>query len=384
MSENPPISAAPERFASPATNVAPATAVTPANAVPSTNAPITATVSSPPLVTTPAPQPELIPAQDPEDEEQTDGDSALGDEGASSTASITSSILEYRTIQGRTYHSDRHPTEYFTPNDEQQRESVDINHHSLMLLIGGKLFLAPIGVNPKKVLDVGTGTGIWAIDFADEYPNTEVIGSDLSPIQPHWVPSNVKFEIDDATLPWSWKDDTFDFVHIRYLFGAIHDWKALFRQAYRCCAPGGWVQSCEADVEIRSDDGTTDNIPALKQWARLYAEGGRILKTPFYVQREGLQEKGIQEAGFTDIKIVDYKFPVSGWPKDPTLAEVGRYVNLTLENDLEGYTLMLWHNVLKLPSDEYQVFLTDMRRVLRNRKIHGYMSVRYVYGRKPE
>ncbi|KAK7403536.1 hypothetical protein QQX98_010715 [Neonectria punicea] len=346
MSESPPKSAAPERLASPAANVAPATAVTPADAVPSTNAPVAATVSSSPLVTTPAPQPELVPAQDPEC-------------SASSTASITSSILEYRTIQGRTYHSDRHPTEYFTPNDEQQRESVDINHHSLTLLIGGKLFLAPISDNPKKVLDVGTGTGIWAIDFADEYPNTEVIGSDLSPIQPHWVPPNVKFEIDDARLPWSWKDDTFDFVHIRYLFGAIHDWKALFRQAYRCCAPGGWVQSCEADVEIRSDDGTTDNIPALKQWARLYSEGGNI-------------------------KIVNYKFPVSGWPKDPTLAEVGRYVNLTLENDLEGYTLMLWHNVLKLPSDEYQVFLMDMRRVLRNRKIHGYMSVRYVYGRKPE
>ncbi|KPM41899.1 hypothetical protein AK830_g4628 [Neonectria ditissima] len=364
MSDNPVKAAAQERKA----------------AVTSADAPITATVSTAP----PSHQPELVPAQDPEDEDQSDADSALGDEGASSTASITSSILEYRTIHGRTYHSDRHPTEYFTPNDEQQRESVDISHHSLTLLIGGKLFLAPISEKPQRVLDVGTGTGIWAIDFADAYPDTEVIGSDLSPIQPRWVPPNVKFEIDDATLPWSWKDDTFDFIHIRYLFGAIQDWRALFRQAYRCCAPGGWVQSCEADVEIRSDDGTTENIPALKLWAQLYAEGGRKLKTPFYVQREGLQEKGLQEAGFTDIKSFDYKLPVAGWPKDSNLAEVGRYVNLTLENDIEGYTLMLWHNVLQWPSDEYQGFLADMRRVLRNRKIHGYMSVRYVYGRKPE
>lgn len=34
-----------------------------------------------------------------------DNDSAFGDT-ASSTDSITSSILEYRTIHGRTYHSD--------------------------------------------------------------------------------------------------------------------------------------------------------------------------------------------------------------------------------------------------------------------------------------
>jgi methylase of polypeptide subunit release factors len=33
------------------------------------------------------------------------------------------------------------------------------------------------------VLDIGTGTGIWAIDFADEHPEAEVIGTDLSPIQ---------------------------------------------------------------------------------------------------------------------------------------------------------------------------------------------------------
>lgn len=51
--------------------------------------------------------------------------------------------------------------------------------------MGGKLFTAPI---PKeqtlhRVLDVGTGTGIWAIDFGDEYPETQVIGVDLSPIR---------------------------------------------------------------------------------------------------------------------------------------------------------------------------------------------------------
>lgn len=50
-----------------------------------------------------------------------------------------------------------------------------------------------------------------------------------------------------------------------------------------------------------------------------------------------------------------------------------------------GYTLMLWHNVLQWPKDEYSDFLMEFRRrVLRNRKVHGYMSVRYVYGRKPE
>jgi methylase of polypeptide subunit release factors len=35
-----------------------------------------------------------------------------------------------------------------------------------------------------NVLDFATGTGMWAIDFADKYPAASVIGTDLSPIQP--------------------------------------------------------------------------------------------------------------------------------------------------------------------------------------------------------
>lgn len=29
-------------------------------------------------------------------------------------------------------------------------------------------------------------------DFADEHPGAEVIGTDISPIQPKWVPPNLK------------------------------------------------------------------------------------------------------------------------------------------------------------------------------------------------
>lgn len=40
------------------------------------------------------------------------------------------------------------------------------SHHIYRLLLGGDLHLAPIK-DPKRVLDIGTGTGIWAIDFAE-------------------------------------------------------------------------------------------------------------------------------------------------------------------------------------------------------------------------
>ncbi|KAF4338324.1 hypothetical protein FBEOM_7789 [Fusarium beomiforme] len=353
---------------------------------------------------TPSPRNELVPAEEDNDDIPDDADSSLGTDAESSTASVSSSILHYRSIQGRTFHSDKFVADYAFPNDEQQLESVDISHHYLTVLLDGQLYLAPIGDNIQKALDVGTGSGIWAIDFADQFPQAEVTATDLSPTQPKWVPPNVRFEIDDATEPWTWKDNTFDFVHMRYLFGAIQDWPALYQQAYRVCTPGGWVESVEADIHFRSDDETAEEVEVYKTCNKLYEEGGRAIGRTFFVH--DLQPKGMEEAGFVDMKTVDYKvssrlmrwfdigfeadlfvrlqIPIGGWPKDPKLAEVGRFVKLTLENDIEGYTLLLWNNVLQWPKDEYQVFLMELRKALRNRKIHGYFVVRYVYGRKPE
>ena len=97
---------------------------------------------------------------------------------------------------------------------EQAR--LDLVHHVYRLLIDGGLCLAPIDKDIKRCLDFGTGTGIWAIDFADEYPNCEVIGTDLSPIQPQSVPPNLCFYVDDVEADWGYREtEKFDFIHGR-------------------------------------------------------------------------------------------------------------------------------------------------------------------------
>ena len=96
-----------------------------------------------------------------------------------STASLTSSINEYILEHGRRYHAYFGPNKSLMPIDDTEQDRLDLHHEIFLKILDGKLHLAPIGNNPQKILDIGTGTGIWAIDIAEMYPSAHVIGTDI-------------------------------------------------------------------------------------------------------------------------------------------------------------------------------------------------------------
>lgn len=71
---------------------------------------------------------------------------------------------------------------------------------------------------------------IFGSDFAEAYPNTAIIGTDLSPIQPDTTPPNLSFEIDDCCSEWVYPKNHFDFIHIRALYGSVADWPKFYRE----------------------------------------------------------------------------------------------------------------------------------------------------------
>ncbi|KAL2159464.1 hypothetical protein VTH06DRAFT_2469 [Thermothelomyces fergusii] len=313
-----------------------------------------------------------------------DADSVYETDGGSSTDSLTSSILAYRTLNGRTYHSDRMQTEYWGPNDERQIECMDVIHHALTLILDGDLYKAPLDTNKiHKVLDVGTGSGIWAIDFADEHPNVEVIGTDISPIQPSWVPPNVRFEIEDATQSWTFAENSFDYVHLRYLYGSIADWEQLFREAYRVLKPGGYIETFEADAAVACDDGTVEEGSPLDQWGKVYREAGKKLGRTFWPVTDNVQRPALEAAGFVNLTQKDIKAPLTPWPADKKLAEMGAYAQLALEKDAEGLILYTFREIMGWSVTEIRAFAAHFLKQLRNRNVHPLVRLRLIYAQKP-
>ena len=97
-------------------------------------------------------------------------------------------------------------------------------------------------------------------------------------------------------------------MHLRYISGCIKDWPALFRDAYRCTKPGGYVESFDTKAVFESDDGTVTEKSALSQWGKLFAEAGKVLGQTFDVitedvQREGMEDAGLVVVGQKDLKV---------------------------------------------------------------------------------
>jgi len=251
----------------------------------------------------------------------------------------------------------------------------------LTIVQGGNLHGAPIE-NPKQILDLGTGTGIWAIEMADSYPSAFVTGNDLSPIQPNWVPPNIKFEVDDIESEWTYPANNFDLIYARYLIGSVADWERLFAQAFKAVKPGGYFEVLDPTSDMSCDDNTLPEDSALKRWNDLFIDAAHKLGRP--VCEAPKYKDYLVKAGFVDIHEDVYKLPNSTWPKDKHLKEIGAYHAASFLEALEGLSLRFFTMVHKMSPEDIQALLADVRKDIKNRSLHTYYHLHRVYGRKPQ
>ncbi|QRD85392.1 S-adenosyl-L-methionine-dependent methyltransferase [Aspergillus flavus] len=248
------------------------------------------------------------------------------------------SALKYRYENGRRYHGYR-DSQYLGPNDEQESDRLDMLHEMLLGMMNRKLFLAPVECSPGRVLDLGAGTA-------------EVIGMDLSPIQPQFVPPNARFLVDDFEDDWIYEDQ-FDFIHGRYLAGAVKDWRRLMTQAYKYTKPRGWVKFQEWDVD--------------KYYSVVC---GGFTKAGFTTSPGPHLDERLQEAGFAEIHVEKYRAPVGGWPKDTYYKTIGVWNLLQAETGFEAGAMAVLTRFEGWSKEEVNVLVSGARKDARDPKVH--------------
>ncbi|KAJ7455534.1 S-adenosyl-L-methionine-dependent methyltransferase [Mycena latifolia] len=158
--------------------------------------------------------------------------------------------------------------------DECQR--LDDLHAGFRQYFGGQLCLAPIAEErPSKIIDLGCGSGAWAIQAAVQFPDAEVLAADISPLPDRTLPSNVVFVQVDVTKELNFDPETFDIVHCRLVVTHIQNARNVIERVARLVRPGGLLLLEDMDLSrLRETAVPTVNRIVSRFMESMAARGG--------------------------------------------------------------------------------------------------------------
>ncbi|KAF2671272.1 TAM domain methyltransferase [Microthyrium microscopicum] len=318
---------------------------------------------------------------------ESDSTPSLGDDnrsthsssGSKRTQSITSSVYDYQFKDGRRYHA-YEPGLYMLPNDDTEQDRLDLQHHIFRLSIDGPLHIAPI---PKDyaghVLDIGTGTGIWAMEFADDHPASTVLGVDLSPIQPDFVPANCSFRVDNIESDWI-ADEKFDFIHSRAMVGGIKSWPNLFSQAHAHLKPGGIIEVQDVYFPTVCNDPSQTSTSVFVAYNNLLLEATKRVGLDFQATTKWKTQ--LEAAGFVDVHTRWVNWPVGPWAKHKKNKIIGKFTYADFTGGLT-MTRPFFQNVLGKSKEDVDELFEKVKVELEEQKIHLFQKVCFCWARKP-
>lgn len=256
---------------------------------------------------------------------------------------------------------------------------TDLQHHLFRLTMDGKLYAAPVK-NPLHVLDIATGTGIWAIEVAQENRHTNVIGTDLSAIEPTNLVSNCKFLVHDCEDEWHFPQK-FDLIHGRALLSCFFNPRKVMASIFDALSPNSYFELQDICFPCKYSDGTLSGT-SLDKWQSLIIEGLRNLGKDF----EKVKEYGsyMHEAGFVDIVERKYTWAIGPWIMGKKEKIQGKLWGQNFLDGIHGWSMAIITRGMKWEAEDVEKLLDEVRKEVANwREVHAYVEMYVVYGRKP-
>lgn len=185
------------------------------------------------------------------------------------------------------------------------------------------------------------------------------------------VAPNVEFLVDDAEDLWL--GNTYDYIHIRMLSGAIKDWPGLLAKAFDHLNPGGWIECTEFEVWLHSYNNSLDRAPDIQTWQDGLSEAAALIGRRFDVAVN--LEEWVRQANFTDVTQHKIIVPNAPWPKNKELKTLGAYQLLNMLDAASSYGQAHFTRVLGWSAEEYAVLNAKVRNQLKDRTLQLYSDL---------
>lgn len=216
--------------------------------------------------------------------------------------------------------------------------------------------------------------------IAEAHPSAQVIGTDLSPIQPTDVPPNCSFEVDDAEDEWLFKKP-FSYIHARAIISCFKDFPFVIRSAYKALLPGGILELQDPIFPLVFDKPYPPPDSPFVHFQKLIVEGTTKSGRPW---AKSSQYKGwMEDSGFVNVHEEKFFLPVGSWCEGPKLRNIGAYY---LTNWLEAFdagTPRILSN-LGWEVEESKILVAQVRDEFLKSNLRAYTHFWCVWVRKSE
>ena len=208
-------------------------------------------------------------------------------------------------------------------DDSKTNRLADLQHQIWLRTLDGQLFTAPIDLETIitegeafDVLDVGCGSGSWAIDLALRCPHLRILGVDITPpvLPDDLQTSNVTFLKADVEQDWYFATNTkFRYIHGRMLQSGIHDWPALLQKCWEHLAPDGWLELIDVEHPFRCD-ALPSEASAMPPFVRFGYAAEEAWKSNGLDYRATLKHKErFRALGFQSVSDRTVRWPLGSW-----------------------------------------------------------------------
>lgn len=206
---------------------------------------------------------------------------------------------------------------YFVHDREnlEELERLKIQGQLLTSSMGGVLPEQPDPHVFRKILDIGCGPGDWIIETARTYPDTSLVGIDISTrmitygrqeANAHGVADRIEFQVMDALRMLEFSNESFDLVNLRLgiSFMRTWDWPKLLDEFQRVTRIGGVVRITECDM-------VESNSPALTRREQLLMQAFYNAGHFFAQEKSGLTRQLaslLAQHGLGQVQVQEYTF----------------------------------------------------------------------------